>query len=192
MGLFGQKNKFFGKKQKEAQNTGKPKLEYIQPTWTDEAVPHSPLDFHRAHLEMPALRYHMVLPPVECLNQWTGKIEFISLRDPDCELAKKYTEVYFHNALPIKGAEDLFYPFSDETIQLVENIIKKLEEINNIEKIRNYMAEHMDDEVIVATGEWFLGDYMNYETGNNYPNDTIYWKKMKEREIKLYGQQQVP
>lgn len=186
MGLFG------FKKKKEAQNTGKPKLEYIEPTWTDEAVNGSPLDVHRTHLTMPALRYHISLPAMECYNHKYGEMRMHKVADPDCEEAKKYPGIFFLNALPITGFEKSFYPFSDETLQVVEDIIRKLEEINNIEKIRAYMAEHSDDEVVMATGEWFLGDYKNCETDDDTnPNNTIYRAKMKAREIRLYGEKQV-
>ena len=186
MGLFG-----FGKKKEQKTNTsGVPKVEYFKPTWTDTAVSKSPLEAYRCVCKIPMLRY-VPMPSVECYNHWTGKRDCRPLIDPECEMAKKYTEVYFLHALPISGYEDLFYPFSDKTMHLVEETIEKFEEINNIAEIREYMAEHSDNEVIVATGEWFLGDYLNCKSDTDYPNDATFWDKMKEREIRLYGKKEI-
>ena len=182
MGLFG-----FGKK-KEAKDK-KFTMEYFEPTWTDKEAYMSPLGDYRNICKMPSLRY-MPTPVVGGRNKWTGEWVEAPVVDNDCEIAKKYPEVYHLNALPVKGFESHFYPFSDATIQMVEDIIKKLESINNIEKIRAFIAEQ-SDEVITMTGEWFLGDYMTSTANGGFSNDLAYWEKMTDWEIRLYGRKEI-
>ncbi len=184
MGLFG-----FGKKKQqkvEKNSNGLPKVEYFDLKWDDEAIDGSPLASYRNLKKMPALRY-MPMPVMEVKNQWTGKTEIRPVVDVNCELAQKYPETYFFRALPIRGTEKNFYPFSEQTMQLVENIMQQLENIDNIKAIREHMANHSDDEVIIWVGEWFLGDYLPYET-NDATSAQVLWNKMKEREIRLYGE----
>ena len=182
MGLFG-----FGKK-KEAKDK-KFTMEYFEPTWTDEEPYMSPLGGYRNFCKMPALRY-MPTPVVGGHNQWTGEWVEAPLVDPDCEIAQKYPEVYHLHALPVTGFEKDFYPFSDNTMQMVEDIIKKLEAINNVEGIRAFITGQ-SDEVVTMTGEWFLGDYMTSTASGGLSNCVAYWEKMKEREIRLYGKKEV-
>ena len=187
MGLFG-----FGKKKaQEAENKSNelPKVEYFDLKGDDEAIDGSPLSSYRNLKKMPALRY-MPMPTIEALNKWTGKMETRPVIDVYCELAQKYPEAYFLTALPMHGTEKRFYPFSEQTMQLVETIINQLESIDNIKGIREYMAKHADDEVITWVSEWFLGDYLPYKT-NDISDDEILWDKMKEREIRLYGRKEV-
>ena len=169
MGLFG-----FGKKKaQEAENKSNelPKVEYFDLKGDDEAIDGSPLSSYRNLKKMPALRY-MPMPTIEALNKWTGKMETRPVIDVYCELAQKYPEAYFLTARPMHGTEKRFYPFSEQTMQLVETIINQLESIDNIKGIREYMAKHADDEVITWVSEWFLGDYLPYKT-NDISDDEI-------------------